>query len=330
MPEHGQQNLLHTFVGTSAFVLVFSLWLAGMLLWVTKRRRRSDRVMHRLELVSARPNAGGERVLRLWHDGKEATTVVPGRRAGGIIQRLQKLLIDAGMDTEVSMALLGFFSLMLTVGTAAYMWRSSVFVAIAAMIGVPVLVWLQITQRIAKRMARFEAQLIDAMELAARSLRVGHPLIASFQLIADEIPAPVGELFGEVCQQQTLGVAMDEALRSASESVDSADLRLLATSVVIQLRTGGNLADMMQRLSNIIRERNRLTRRVRVLTAQTQFSKRVLLALPFLVFISMNVINPTYMLPLYSTFGGQLILGGATVGMLAGWMLMNWLSKLST
>jgi len=155
------------------------------------------------------------------------------------------------------------------------------------------------------------------MELAARSLRVGHPLIASFQLIADEIPAPVGELFGEVCQQQTLGVAMDEALRSASESVDSADLRLLATSVVIQLRTGGNLADMMQRLSNIIRERNRLTRRVRVLTAQTQFSKRVLLALPFLVFISMNVINPTYMQPLYSTFGGQLILGCATVGMLA-------------
>jgi tight adherence protein B len=158
---------------------------------------------------------------------------------------------------------------------------------------------------------------------------VGHPLIASFQLISEEIPAPVGELFGKVVQQQALGVAMDEALRSISNEVYSPDLRLFATSVVIQIRSGGNLADMMQRLSNIIRERNRLTRRVRVMTAQTQFSKRVLLSLPFLIFVGMNLVNPTYMRTLYTTPFGQIIMMVCAVGLFLGWMTMNYLSRLT-
>jgi tight adherence protein B len=329
MLEHSQQHLLQVLIGTSAFVLVLSLWLVAVLVWVTKRQKRSDQVKYRLEMVSARPTTGGERVLRLWHDGKEATTVVPGRRNEGLAARLQKMLVDAGMDTPLSSVVIGLGVTLPVVGTSAFVFTSSWIVAIAAPVAVLIVLWLVITQRIAKHMARFEAQLIDAMELAARSLRVGHPLIASFQLIAAEVPAPVGELFGKVCQQQALGVAMDEALRSVSDEVYSADLRLFSASVVIQLRSGGNLADMMQRLSNIIRERNRLTRRVRVLTAQTQFSKRVLLALPFLIFVGMNLINPSYMRTLYTTGMGQLLLGVAVTGMVVGWMLMSYLSRIT-
>jgi tight adherence protein B len=99
--------------------------------------------------------------------------------------------------------------------------------------------------------------------------------------------------------------------------------------VVIQLNSGGNLADMMERLANVIRERQRLARRVKVLTAQTQFSKRVLLSLPFLIFVVLNLINPNYMRPLYTTFPGQMILLAAGLGLLLGWVTMNWLSKLA-
>ena len=98
--------------------------------------------------------------------------------------------------------------------------------------------------------------------------------------------------------------------------------------MVIQLRSGGNLADMMERVANVIRERNRLARRVKVLTAQTQMSKRILIAMPFFVFVLLNFVNPDYMRPLYSTFTGQMIMAAAAGGLLVGWMIMNWISKL--
>ncbi len=122
---------------------------------------------------------------------------------------------------------------------------------------------------------------------------------------------------------------MAQALRSVAERNHSEDLNLFVTSVVIQLASGGNLADMMERLANVIRDRQRLNRRVSVLTAQTQFSKNVLLALPFLVFVALNVINPKYMAPLYTTSLGQMIMLVASIGLLLGWITMNWLSKLS-
>jgi tight adherence protein B len=122
---------------------------------------------------------------------------------------------------------------------------------------------------------------------------------------------------------------MEDAMRSLARNTVSEDLALFATSVIIQIRSGGNLADMMERLAAVIRERQRLARRVRVLTSQTQFSKRVLLAMPFLVFVLLNIINPTYMRTLYATSAGKFVGILAAVMLLLGWLAMNWLSKLA-
>jgi tight adherence protein B len=245
------------------------------------------------------------------------------------VQYLEDLRVQADWTTPLSSAVLGLLGVMALVAAASYLITGMVFVAIAAPAATVIVFWIYLTSRIAKRQNVFERSLIDALELSARSLRAGHPLLGSFQLIADEIPAPVGVIFAEICQQQQLGQSMDEALRQVALETHSDDMKLFATSVMIQLRSGGNLADMMMRLANVIRERNRLSRRVRVLTAQTQLSKRVLLAMPFLVFVLLNIINPTYMQPLYTTWTGQVIMMCAAVGMFLGWLLMNWLSKLS-
>jgi tight adherence protein B len=242
---------------------------------------------------------------------------------------MQKVRVDAGMEQPLTHILLTLLVVLVAFAMTGYMLTSATLVAISAPLAVLIVFWIFVTNRIARRTATFERQLIDALDLATRSLRVGHPLVGSFQLIADEIPAPVGLVFAEVCQQQQLGMAMEEALRGAAARSGSDDLKLFVTSVVIQLRSGGNLADMMQRLANVIRERNRLARRVKVLTAQTQFSKRILLALPFLVFVLLNVINPKYMLPLYGTTTGQIIAGAALTGLFLGWITMNWISKLN-
>lgn len=322
------QRNLTLIMGGAAFGLVLCLWLLGVLFWVSRRAKRAREVEQRLNPAAFNStDVSGGRVLRLWRDGQEVTTVVPGLASRGVTG-LSKLRADAGWETPVSGVLLGLGGMIGLTATGAYLITSSLMATVLTPGAALLIFWIYLNQRIASRVALFERQFMDALSLAARSLRVGHPLAGAFKLISDEIGAPVGELFADVCQQQALGVPMEQALREVAARTASDDLKLFATSVVIQLRSGGNLADMMERLANVIRERHRLSRRVKVLTTQTQFSKRVLLALPFLVFALLNLINPQYMNPLYTTFTGQLIMATAATGLMLGWLMMNWLSKL--
>ncbi|HEY8749609.1 MAG TPA: type II secretion system F family protein [Tepidisphaeraceae bacterium] len=329
---------LSIIITIAAFGLVLSIWLVGVVFWSLRKKRQVDEVGERLKLVQSvgtnRSGSGSDdatdgRILRLWRDGKEATTIVPGLDgSSGMVRNLERFRVDAGLESSLRGLILAGMALVGFSAVVTYLLTSSAMMGAAAPIAVAILTYIILTQRVARRQTIFERQLVDALELAARSLRVGHPLVGSFQMISEEIGAPVGNLFGNVCQQQELGVSLDEALRTVATQSHSDDLKLFATSVVIQLRSGGNLADMMERVANVIRERNRLARRVRVLTAQTQMSKRILLALPFFVFVLLNLINPDYMRPLYSTVSGELIMGVAGSGLLLGWLTMNWISKL--
>ncbi|HWE93526.1 MAG TPA: type II secretion system F family protein [Tepidisphaeraceae bacterium] len=324
-------KLFNLLLAVATFGLILSVWLVMVLLWSMKRKHKSSEVEQRLKLVQPDLQDGsGGRVLRLWHEGREATTIVPGLgNDGGLSRGLERMRLDAGAEAPLGSILTSVAGAMAVAAVAGYLLTSSLMASIALPVGVLLAFYIYVTQRISKRRATFERQLTDALDLAARSLRVGHPLMGSFRMISEELPEPVGALFAEVCQQQELGVAMDQALREIARRSQSDDLKLFATCVVIQLSSGGNLADMMERLANVIRERNRLARRVRVLTAQTQFSKRILLALPFFIFLLLATVNPGYMRPLYTTGTGQFLMFCSAVGLLCGWLMMNWLSKLT-
>jgi tight adherence protein B len=329
MPYTAQQILTYLAMAAT-FGLVLALWVIFMILWISRRSKHQSQFQERLRLAEPDITPGTGRVLRLWRNGKDATTVVHGYvKSGGIMAWMENLRTEAGWETSVPSALLSLVGVMALVSLITWMITNTLVVTMAAPIAVLVVFWIYLQQRISRRGSNLERQLIDSMDLAARSLRAGHPLIGAFRLISEEIPAPIGEVFARVCQQQDLGVDLNEALRAVAADSNSDDLKLFVTSVVIQLRSGGNLADMMERLADVIRERNRLMRRVKVLTAQTQFSKRVLLSLPFLVFFLLNWMNPDYMRPLYSTSSGQIIMGASGVGLLLGWMTMNWLAKLT-
>jgi tight adherence protein B len=103
-------------------------------------------------------------------------------------------------------------------------------------------------------------------------------------------------------------------------------MKLLATAVVIQFQSGGNFADLMDSLSTVIRSRVRLNRRIRVITAQTRFSKMVLIALPIFLFFLLNIMNPDYMKPLYNTETGRYMMGIMVISILIGSWLMNKMS----
>jgi tight adherence protein B len=321
-------DLVNIIVALSVFGLVLSLWLIWLVVWVFRRLTRARHIGQRLG-IEAEGSAKPDRELRLWRDGREATTLVPGTREGNpIIGWMNRTRESAGFQAPLGSLLLSVISLMAAAFVVCLVISKSTWISIAAALVTLQIFWIVVTQRISSRASNFERQLVDSLELAARSLRAGHPLTGAFRLISEEIGAPVGRLFAEICQHQGMGASLDRAVRTAADGTPSEDFKLFATSIVIQLHSGGNLAEMMQRLAFVMRERMRLARRVRVLTAQTQFSKRILLALPFLIFIILNVLNPKYMNPLYSTFPGQMILFAAALGLMIGAFLMNRLSVL--
>lgn len=315
------QNLLNLIVTVLAFGLVLSLWLIGAFVWLAQRSAQRRSMEARLGL---REEESGTKVLRLWRDGEEVTTNVPqlSKRAS-LREWLDRMRREAGWQApthSVVFGVVGGLTLLFVMGLAL---TGSAFAGVGGLLAGLVIFWTYLKQRISRYSARFDRQFTDALDLASRSLRAGHPLVGAFRVIAEEVPAPVGVLFGEVCQQQSLGVPLEVALRRAANQVGSEDMRLFATSVSIQLRTGGNLADMMDRVAAVIRERMRLAGRVRVLTSQTQLSKRVLLALPIVMFGLLNLISPQYMELLYRTDMGRMLLAVAGVLMLFGAWLMN-------
>lgn len=322
------QNIVTLVVTASVFGLVLSLWSLGVLLWSRRRSVHEAKVGKRLRTVEQ--GSDEKRVLRLWHDGREATTAVStAAPRKSLLRRLDQIFEDAGWNGEVRtlvLAMLGMTSMSCVALSLVLMDSAIVGAGIA---GTLILIfWTYLKYRISRRTALFETQLVEALELAARSLRAGHPLVGAFKLISEEFPAPVGSVFAQVCQQQELGVGLGDAVCQAAAASSSGDMRLFATSVVIQLRTGGNLADMMERVAAVIRDRMRLHRRIRILTAQTQFSKRILLFLPFVIFMLLNALNPDYMDPLYTTANGRFLLGMGALALVLGAWSMNRLAVL--
>ncbi len=297
-------SIVQVAVAVAAFVLLLALWIAAIIVWQMRLSVRRRRVDVRLGLAGERDIPS--RTLRLWHDGQEAMVNVPG--AGprlSLFGRLDRILREAGWQVPAERLLLMMVGIAAIVFVLSYAWTGYILAGLMAAVAVPLVAWVYLKHAVAKRTVLFENQFLDALSLAARSLRAGHPLTAAFRLISEELPAPVGMLFGRICQQQGFGMDLQEALQLTAAEYDNSELSLFAASVSIQLRTGGNLADLMDRLADVIRDRMRLLRRVRVLTAQTQFSKRVLMILPFVAFAVLNVLTPQYMSPLYSTRGAD-------------------------
>lgn len=311
----------------SAVLLILSVWGGAVWLWALRRSSRKQEVEERLGLTEREP--GSKRVLRLWHEGREVTTTVPGLdRRTSVWSSLDRLREEAGWDVPLASAVLGVVGLVALVFLVTLVLADSVLAGFGVAVISLMIIWTLVKQRASRRATLFERQLIDALELSARSLRAGHPLAGAFRLASEEIPAPVGTVFAEICQQEHLGVSFDGALRRVAATCSSRDMKLFATSVAIQLRSGGNLADMMDRLVAVMRDRIRLNRRARVLTAQTQFSKRVLIILPFAIFVLLNVFRPGYMEPLYTTPLGKLLLTIAAVSMVLGVWMMNRMAAL--
>ncbi len=314
--------------GGAVFVLVASIWMMMTLGLNMRRAGREEKLARRLEDVR-RGRPAKTRTLRLWHDGKEGTTVVSGVGPGSALGNfLTRLKIGLGWKGPLASFAAAVGGGMISGALITYTLTENVILSALWFVLVPMILNMISMRRAAKAEEVFERQFADALSLATRSLRAGHPLMSAFQVIVEEMEPPVSTVFAEILQEQGLGIGLEEAIETAAEKSASQDMKLFAASTVIQLRSGGNLADMMDRLVDVIRDRMRLQRRVRVLTAQTQLSKRVLMFIPLALFLMLLLTKPGYLEPLWKTQVGLYLCGTAVAFMIVGSWIMNRIARL--
>lgn len=237
--------------------------------------------------------------------------------------RINRLLEMANAQRPLAVYLL--FSLLLAaLGFILGMYRSPLLymrillALFGALLPFFYLVWLK-----KKRMAKFERQLPDALDLIARSLKAGHAFSSGLKMTADEFDDPIGTEFGKTLDEINFGVGVDDALKSMAERVDCPDLKFFVVSVIIQRETGGNLAEIMESLALLIRERFKLLGKVRILAAEGKLSAYILLALPFFMAGYFILVKPEYMKLLLEDPIGHRMIIVALIMMTVGTIVMR-------
>ncbi|MGL4311437.1 MAG: type II secretion system F family protein [Paracoccaceae bacterium] len=186
------------------------------------------------------------------------------------------------------LTVVAFFGL--TIGTGASL---PVRMVVAVVMGIGA-VYMWVNKKAKKRLAMIEEQLPDAVELMVRSLRVGHPFSSAVNIVAKEIPDPLGSEFGLIADEAAYGRNIADSLKALAERMDMQDLRFLAVAVTIQQQSGGNLAEILDGLAKVIRSRFKLFRRVKAITAEAKWSGMFLSGFPILALIMISVIKPDY------------------------------------
>ncbi|WP_394821738.1 type II secretion system F family protein [Pendulispora albinea] len=234
-------------------------------------------------------------------------------------ERLEALLDQSDSETSVAGMLLrmGVLALLGVVG-AAWLHRPIAALVFAPLLGaVPLLLTLRAR---AARARTISEQLPDALEMMARAVRAGHALPASFKFVAQECPLPIAAEFGKAYEQQNLGLSLEAAVHGMTSRVPgSLDLKLLAVAVRIQSETGGNLVEMLERISDTIRERFKFYSKLRALTAEGRISGVILGTLPILVAFLIAITNPPYLAELGHGLGRMILVAGVmlwTIGVL--------------
>ena len=176
--------------------------------------------------------------------------------------------------------------------------------------------WLLFRRK--RRLKKFAAQLPESLELVARALRAGHSLAAGFRLVSTESSNPIAYEFGRVFEEQNLGIPFEEALEAMCERVPNLDLKFFATAVILQRQTGGDLAEILDKIGSLIRERFKIWGQVQALTGEGRLSGIVLLALPPLLFVAVYRMNPDYLMVLFTDDLGKKMLIGGVIMQLIG------------
>jgi tight adherence protein B len=295
------------FVFFAAFLAIEGLYLW----WNSKHGPDAKRISKRLRMMSAGGHLDGQTVSLLKRRLLADTPVLEALLLRlPRVRMLDRFIVQAGSDWTVS-TFIGLTAGLFAAGLfGGLLFRLPVMVSailgsILAVVPLQYLVW----QR-HKRVQRFEKQLPEALDLIGRALRAGHAFSSALQMAGNELPDPIGEEFRQTFDEINFGVPTQTALENLVSRVPSTDLGFFAIAVLVQRETGGNLSEVLDNISAIIRDRLKLFGKVRALSAEGKFSAIVLSVLPVVTAFLLYLINPEFMSLLWTEpVGVQLIWG---------------------
>jgi tight adherence protein B len=304
------------------FLAVVLLLEGGFLLWNDTRGKEVRQLERRLRALQA----GGR--------GVQAASLIKAREADtvGLIGRLllrlphastlERSLQQAGVAMPTSRFLMTSGLLVIAVVLVALALRQPLWLALMLGLGSSLLpfLWLSITRT--KRLHRLEAQLPDAVDLIARALRAGHAFTPALQMVSEELPDPIGGEFAAAFEEINFGIPVSDAMLNLATRVPVDDLRFFAVAVILQRETGGNLAEILDNIGMLIRERFKLLGTIRVLSAEGKLSAWILTLLPFATALMINLLNPGFMDILWKDPVGYKLVFAALFAMAVGvfWM----------
>ncbi|MBI5419069.1 MAG: type II secretion system F family protein [Deltaproteobacteria bacterium] len=237
--------------------------------------------------------------------------------------RIDMRLKQAGMRMKVgvfALLSLGGFGAGLLLGALLH-WPVMISIPVGALLLLVPNTAVNIRRR--RRFKTFMRHFPEALEMFARSLRAGHSFTGAIQLVAQEMPDPVGVEFQQVFDEQNLGVPVREALTGMAQRVDSLDVRFFVTAILIQRETGGNLAEIIDKIAHVIRERFRIQAQLKIFTAQARMTGMILAFLPVGVALAIGILNPEYLKPLWFEKAGKVMVALALCMQLTGALVIR-------
>lgn len=237
-------------------------------------------------------------------------------------EKLERLTIHAGSGLSVGQVLLASCGVALVCGSIAQLFVESLQVALLAAVVSAFIPYGYLLFLRSRRIGKFNEALPDAIDLMARALRAGHSMASSIEVIAQQSPEPLATEFDTCFQQQKFGIPFRDALLAMGERVPSDDLQFLITAVLVQKETGGDLTDILDRTTAVIRDRIRIHGEIATRTAQGRLTGWILSALPIILVLVIDVLSPGYTTVLFhDPMGQKLLMAGGVFILIGGYII---------
>lgn len=240
------------------------------------------------------------------------------------VQALNRLVLQSGLTLGIGKLAWCVAALAAGLGIVVFVVRAEWIEALGATLaGATIVPLFALRYLRARRQNRFAGQFPEAIDIIVRSLRAGHPVPVAINMVAKELPDPVGTEFGMVADEISYGSDLETAMRTMMERVGGEDLPLFVTSIAIQSTTGGNLSDILDNLAKVIRERFKMRRKIKALSSEGRVSSYILTATPFVIFFNLNMLSPEFYGDVWDHPTTKYVLGGSIAWMAIGNLVMN-------
>jgi tight adherence protein B len=305
--------------------LVVALAVFAVISLLDQRSARARLIKERLANERKAPERDPEEVLALLRD--EQLSQIPALdtllRRSARVTEIQKMLAQGGLSMRAG-NFLGVSALAGVVVTiVAYILSKRVEVAWVALVLGFLLPYSYASYRRNKRFEKFEELFPEAIDTLARAVRAGHAFTTALEMIANEVAEPVSGEFRQLYEEQKFGLPVRDALINLTERMPLVDVKFFVTAVMLQRETGGNLAEILDNLSYVIRERFKIQRQVRVYTAQGRLTMALLMGMPPIIVMVMLLLNPSFIRPLFSDPIGHTLLVAGIILQTVGYFVIR-------